>query len=79
MTTDTSEAYNFDGRDRALLAAAAPLLTKVATAKMTRPAELVSVAKLQHEGQSVYLFPSWTDGHRSFRSHYTLNFDRVEV
>jgi hypothetical protein len=48
MATDTPEAYNFDGRDRALLTAAASLLTKVATAKITRPAELVSVAKLQH-------------------------------
>jgi hypothetical protein len=48
MTAETPEAYNFNARDRALLAVAAILLTKVATAKMTRPAELVSVAKLQH-------------------------------
>ena len=39
--------YNFDRRDRTLLTAATILLRKL-TAKMLRPAELVSVAKLQH-------------------------------
>ena len=38
--------YDFDEHDVALLAAAAILLNKVATAKSLRPAELVSVAKL---------------------------------
>ena len=42
------EHYKFDGRDRALLRAAAVLLKKVANAETLRPAELVSVAKLQH-------------------------------
>jgi hypothetical protein len=40
--------YCFDGRDNALLAAAAILLNKVAATKLLRPAELVSLAKLQH-------------------------------
>ena len=41
------ERYSFDARDRALLTAAAVLLKKVAAATL-RPAEMVSVAKLQH-------------------------------
>src|ERR1039457_4728446 len=48
MATETPEVYSFDRRDRALLKAAMSLVTKVATAKRTRPAELVSVSKLQH-------------------------------
>jgi hypothetical protein len=42
------ERYRFDEKDRTLLAAAAVLLNKVANAETLRPAELVSVAKLQH-------------------------------
>ena len=42
------EHYSFDKRDRALLTAAAALLKKVASAETLHPAELVSVAKLQH-------------------------------
>ena len=41
------ERYSFDSRDRTLLGAAAVLLKKVAAATL-RPAEMVSVAKLQH-------------------------------
>jgi len=37
-----------DDRDHDLLTAAAALLKKVANAEVLRPAELVSVAKLQH-------------------------------
>src|SRR5450755_2989103 len=49
---DGSEAemdgrYSFDSRDRTLLGAAAVLLKKVAAATL-RPAQMVSVAKLQH-------------------------------
>jgi hypothetical protein len=40
--------YSVAESDRALLAAAAVLLKKVANAENLRPAELVSVAKLQH-------------------------------
>jgi len=40
--------YRFDERDRDLLTAAAALLKMVANAETLRPAELVSVAKLQH-------------------------------
>lgn len=40
--------YKFDGRDLTLLASAAVLLKKVANADILRPAQLVSVAKLQH-------------------------------
>jgi hypothetical protein len=43
-----SERYQFDAKDHALLGAAAALLKKVALADTTTPAELVSVAKLQH-------------------------------
>jgi len=43
-----SDRYEFNSRDRALLQAAATLLKKVAEAATTRPAQLVSVAKLQH-------------------------------
>jgi hypothetical protein len=42
------EHYRFNERDRALVTAAAALLKKVANAETLRPAELVSVAKLQH-------------------------------
>jgi hypothetical protein len=42
------EHYSFNERDCALLTAAAALLKKVANAETLRPAELVSVAKLQH-------------------------------
>ena len=42
------EHYRFDERDRDLLTAAAALLKKIANAETLRPAELVSVAKLQH-------------------------------
>lgn len=42
------ERYCFDEYDHALLGAAAVLLKKVATAETLRPAQLVSVAKLQH-------------------------------
>jgi hypothetical protein len=30
------------------------------------------------EGQSVYFFASPKDSHRPFRSHYLLNFARVQ-
>jgi hypothetical protein len=43
-----SERYQFDANDRALLQAATDFLKKVAAAEFLRPAELVSVAKLQH-------------------------------
>jgi len=43
-----SERYQFDARDRALVEAAATLLKKVAFAEITTPAQLVSIAKLQH-------------------------------
>jgi hypothetical protein len=43
-----SERYQFDAKDHALLRAAATLLKKVAIAEGTKPAQLVSVAKLQH-------------------------------
>ncbi|MGC9999898.1 MAG: hypothetical protein ABSE21_07335 [Bryobacteraceae bacterium] len=43
-----SERYQFDVKDHALLQAAATLLKKVIAAETTKPAELVSVAKLQH-------------------------------
>ena len=49
---------------------------------MSRPAALRKndqVAGGATEGQSVYLFPSRTDGHRPPHSHYLLNFARVEV
>jgi CheY-like chemotaxis protein len=42
------EKYWFNERDRALQTAAALLLKKVANAEILRPAELASVAKLQH-------------------------------
>jgi hypothetical protein len=42
------DRYMFDERDHALVTAAATLLKKVANAETLRPAELVSVAKLQH-------------------------------
>ncbi len=42
------EHYRFNERDRALVTAAAALVKKVANAETLRPAELVSVAKLQH-------------------------------
>jgi hypothetical protein len=43
-----SERYRFNSEDEALLRAAAVLLKKVAAAKTTKAAELVSIAKLQH-------------------------------
>jgi hypothetical protein len=43
-----SEYYQFDANDDALLGAAVMLLKKAATADTTTPAQLVSVAKLQH-------------------------------
>lgn len=43
-----NERYEFNAYDHALLRAAETLLKKVATAETTRPAELVSIAKLQH-------------------------------
>jgi len=43
-----SEGYQFDAKDRTLLQAATTLLNKVAEAKATKPAEVVSLAKLQH-------------------------------
>jgi hypothetical protein len=42
------ERYSFNALDRTLLQAAMVLLKKVASAENLRPAELVSVAKLQH-------------------------------
>jgi len=42
------ERYHLNAQDRDLLQAATILLKKVATAETLRPAELVSVAKLQH-------------------------------
>lgn len=41
-------SYDFDERDRELLSAASLLLKKLVAAEYLRPAELVSVAKLQH-------------------------------
>ncbi len=43
-----SERFQFDADDRALLRAASELLKKAATAATTTPAQLVSIAKLQH-------------------------------
>ncbi len=43
-----SERYKLDTRDKVLLSAATILLKKVAAAEATRPAQLVSVAKLLH-------------------------------
>jgi hypothetical protein len=43
-----SEQYEFNPNDRDLLRAAEALLKKVAAADTTKPAELVSIAKLQH-------------------------------
>jgi hypothetical protein len=43
-----SECYQFDTKDHVILRAAATLLKKVAVAEATTPAQLVSVAKLQH-------------------------------
>ncbi len=45
---ETPERYSFNHRDSSLIAAAGVLLRKVAEAETLRPAELVSVAKLQH-------------------------------
>jgi hypothetical protein len=45
---DMPEHYRLDERERDLLTAAATLMKKVANAEILRPAELVSVAKLQH-------------------------------
>jgi CheY-like chemotaxis protein len=47
-SADMPESYRFDRKDRALLTAASGLLKKAANAEILRPAELVSVAKLQH-------------------------------
>jgi hypothetical protein len=44
---DVSERYQFGAKDHDLLSAAEALLRKVLVAESTRPAELVSVAKLQ--------------------------------
>lgn len=44
---DLSERYQFDTKDHGLLSAAERLLRRVAVAESTRPAELVSVAKLR--------------------------------
>jgi hypothetical protein len=43
-----SERYQFGAKDHVLLGAAAALLKKVAVTEITKPAQLVSVAKLQH-------------------------------
>ena len=43
-----SELYEFDAKDDELLSAAKILLKKVAVAETTRPAQLVTVAKLLH-------------------------------
>src|SRR5258706_1945434 len=43
-----SERYQFDAKDKVLVRAATILLKKVAVAEATKPAQLVSVAKLQH-------------------------------
>jgi hypothetical protein len=43
-----SECYQFDADDDALLRAAVTLLKKVASSETTKPAQLVSIAKLQH-------------------------------
>ena len=43
-----NELYEFDSKDLELLSAAIILLKKVAGAATTRPAQLVTVAKLQH-------------------------------
>jgi len=48
VNAETPERYSFEGRDRALLTAAAVLLKKVAAAETLRPGQLVSVAKLRH-------------------------------
>jgi hypothetical protein len=59
------ERYSFDSGDHALLTAAVVLLKKVAAAAMLRPAEMVSVAKLQAESgrptemKSASRFPHW--------------------
>lgn len=43
-----SERYQFDANDHELLRAASDLLKKAATATTTAPAQVVSIAKLQH-------------------------------
>jgi hypothetical protein len=43
-----SGKFQFDANDHELLRAASELLKKAATAVTTTPAELVSIAKLQH-------------------------------
>src|SRR5258708_32600326 len=43
-----AELYRLNGRDKSLLESASLLLRKAALAGSTRPAELVSVAKMQH-------------------------------
>ena len=48
MSVDVPERYDLNAQDRDLLQAATILLKKAAGAESLRPAELVSVAKLQH-------------------------------
>lgn len=48
VSVDMPERYNLNARDRSLVQAATILLKRVAAAETLRPAELVSVAKLQH-------------------------------
>lgn len=48
MSPDSPEQYILGARDRALLAAASAMLAKLAASGVLRPAEVVSVAKLQH-------------------------------
>jgi hypothetical protein len=48
VSADLPGRYSFDGRDRGLLTASTSLLKRVTAAKILRPAELVSVAKLLH-------------------------------
>ena len=73
-----SEGYRFDANDRALLRAAATLLNKVAEAKTTKPAQVVSVAKLQHAISLLPEVPSDIEVTVSVSSP-RRNFDDIET
>ena len=73
-----SEGYQCDAKDRTLLRAAATLLNKVADAKTTKPAEVVSVAKLQHALSLLPEVPSDIEVTVSVSSP-RRNFDELET
>ena len=73
-----SERYQFDAKDDVILRAAATLLKKVAVAEATKPAQLVSVAKLQHVLSLLPRMASGIDVTVSVSSP-RRNFDDIET